>query len=150
VAAVDGLQQRICDPSPRPEHRGLLDSELLGVGVGGLEPDAVDVPGKAVGVLCDQGDGVRTVGLINTDGPSGADSMALQEDNDLPDDLLLRPAGYDALDLDKADARELGETATRMVKNHNGLLVKKQQGVIAMQGNPGPFLVCSAPFRSRA
>src|SRR5215472_11989835 len=47
MAFVHRLRQRIGDPGANAGHRRLLHAELHGDGVGGLEPNAVDVARKA-------------------------------------------------------------------------------------------------------
>src|SRR5580692_12552007 len=49
-------------------------------------------------------DSVGAVGLVDTHGPRRADSMAMQKDHDLADDLLLGPAHNDAVRPDRANA----------------------------------------------
>ena len=58
VALVHRLRERVGDPGPHPDRRGLLDPELGGHDVGGPEADAADVAREPVRVLRDQLDGV--------------------------------------------------------------------------------------------
>ena len=76
--------------------RRLLDPELGGDHVGGPEADAADVAREPVRVLRDQLDGVGAVGLEDAHRARGADPVRVQEQHDLADDLLVRPAPDDA------------------------------------------------------
>ena len=97
VALVHGLGQRIGDAGAHPDHGGLLDAELHGDGVGRLEADAADIARQAIGVLGHHLDGVGAIGLVDAHRPCRADAIAVQEDHDLADDLLLGPGRRDAL-----------------------------------------------------
>src|SRR6266487_873528 len=101
-------------PSPRSAHRNpgthpgsLVDAELHRDGVGGLEPDATDVARQAIGVLRHHLHGIAAVGLVDAHRPRRADTMAVQEDHDLADCLLLGPGGRDAAGSHRADAVHL-------------------------------------------
>ena len=83
-------------PGPHPDRGGLLDPELGGHDVGGPEADAADVAREPVRVLRDQLDGVLAVGLEDPHRARGADPVRVQEQHDLPDHLLVRPAPDDA------------------------------------------------------
>ena len=97
MALVHGLGQRVGDPGAHPDHRGLLDAELHGDRVGGLEADAADVARQPIRVLGHDLDGVGAVGLEDAHRPRRADAVAVQEDHDLAHDLLLGPGRDDAL-----------------------------------------------------
>ena len=107
--SLHGLGQGIGDPGADPDHRRLLDAELHGDGVGGLEADAADVARQAIGVFGHDLDGIRAIGLEDAHGPGRADAMAVQEDHDLPHDLLFGPGIGDALGTDGADAGHLSQ-----------------------------------------
>ena len=110
MALVHRLGQRVGDAGAHPDHRRLLDAELHRDCVGGLEADAADVAGQPIGVLGHDLDGVGAVGLEDAHRPRGADAVAVQEDHDLPDDLLLGPGAGDALGAHRADAGHLAQT----------------------------------------
>ena len=95
MALVHRLGQRIGDTSADPHHGGLLDAELHGHGVGGLEADAADIACQAIRVLGHDLDGVGTIGLEDPYRPRRADAVAVQEDHDFPHRLLLGPGGDD-------------------------------------------------------
>src|SRR5208282_3551771 len=68
-----------------------------------------DIPSKAIGVLRHDLHGVDAVSLEDADGPGGADPVAMKEDHNLPDDLLLGPGVGDPLGPNDADAGHLAK-----------------------------------------
>ena len=90
------LRQREGDAGAHPDGGRGLDAELLRHQVGGAEADAADVAGEAVGVLGDDLHGVGAVGLVDAHRSGGAHAVGVQEQHDLADHLLIRPAGDDA------------------------------------------------------
>ena len=101
---VHRLRQRIRYAGAQADHGGLFDAELHRDRIGGLEADPPDVPGEAIGVLGHDLHGVDAVGLEDADGPGGSDPVAMKEDHDLPDDLLLGPGVGDPLGPNHANA----------------------------------------------
>ena len=97
MALVHGLGQGVADAGPGADHRRLLDPEPRRDLVGAPEADAADVAGEAVGVLGDHLHGIGAVGLEDPHRPRGADAVAVQEQHDLADHLLLGPARDDPL-----------------------------------------------------
>ena len=106
---VHRLRQRIRYAGAQADHGGLFDAELHRDRIGGLEADAPDVPGEAIGVLGHDLHGVDAVGLVDANGPGGSDPVAMKEDHDLPDDLLLGPGVGDPLGPNHANARHLAK-----------------------------------------
>jgi hypothetical protein len=53
--------------------------------------------------------GVRAVGLEDANRPGGSDPIAVQEDHNLPDDLLLGPGIRDPFGSNRANARHLAK-----------------------------------------
>ena len=92
MPVVHRLGERVGDPGTHADQRGLLDAELGRDLVGGAEADAADVAGQPVGVLRDQLNRVGAVGLVDAHRARGADAVAVQEQHDLADHLLLGPA----------------------------------------------------------
>ena len=92
---VHRLGQRVADAGTDPDQRRLLDPDLGRDLIRGAEPDAADVPGQTVGVLADHPHGIVAIGLVDPHGPRRTDAVGVQEQHDLPDDLLFRPAGDD-------------------------------------------------------
>ena len=125
MALVHRLGQRVGNPGAHPDHRRLLDAELHGDGVGGLEADAADVARQPVGVLGHDLDGIGAVGLEDADRACGAHAMAVQEDHDLPHDLLLGPGAGDALGAHRADAGHLAQTIGLRLDHVEHLLAER-------------------------
>ena len=109
MTLIHGLGQRVGYPRANPHHGRLLDSELHGDRVGGLEADAADITRQPIRIFRHDLDGIRTVGLVNTDCPCRTNPMAVQEDHDLAHDLLLSPGIGDALGADRANTRHLAQ-----------------------------------------
>ena len=80
---------------------------LIAIASALLKTDAANIPGKLIGVLGHDLHGVRAVGLEDANCPGGADPIAVKEDHDLPDDLLLRPGVRDPFGSNRANARHL-------------------------------------------
>ena len=97
MALVHRFGERIGDAGANADHRRLLDAEPDGDRVGSLEADAADVACQTIGIVGHDLDGIDAIGLVDPDGARRADAMAVQEDHDLADDLLLRPGRGDAL-----------------------------------------------------
>ena len=72
--------------------------------IGGLKPDAVDVPGQPVRVGADLLDGIVAIGLVDAHRAARADPVAVEEDHNLADYLLLRPRILDPPPAFGADA----------------------------------------------
>ena len=104
VAVVHGFAQRVGDAGAHPDHGSLLDAELHGNRVSGLESDAADVPHAAVRVLRHDLHGIGTVGLEDAHCPGRPHTVAVQEHHDLTHHLLLRPGLGNALGPYRADA----------------------------------------------
>jgi len=104
MALVHRLAQRVGDARAHPDHGRLLHAELHGDVVGGLEANAAYVPRQAIGILRHDLHGVGTVGLVDAHRSCRADTMAVQEDHDLPDDLLLGPGRDDPTRSHRANA----------------------------------------------
>src|SRR5438105_1016138 len=95
MAVIHRLGERVADAGTDPDHGGLLDAEPGGNLIGGAKPDAPDVTCQPVGIFADYPNGIGPIGLEYSDRPRGADPVGVQEQHDLADDLLLRPAGDD-------------------------------------------------------
>ena len=106
---VHRLGQSVRYPGAQSDHGGLFDAELHRDRVGALETDAANIPGKPIGVLGHDLHGVGAVGLEDANRPCGSDPVAVQEDHDLPDDLLLGPGVRDPFGSNRADARHLAK-----------------------------------------
>ena len=109
VSVVHRFAQRVADSSPHPDHCRLLDAELHGDRIGGLEPDAANVPRKPVRVVAHHLDGIDAVGLVDAHRPRRADAVGVQKYHDLANDLLLRPGVGDAPGAHAANAGHLAQ-----------------------------------------
>jgi hypothetical protein len=73
MALVHRLGQRVGNAGTHADHGGFVDAELHRDGIGGLEPDATDIAGQAIGVLRHDLHGIAAVGLVDAHRPRGAD-----------------------------------------------------------------------------
>src|SRR5467141_3852822 len=105
------LGESVGNAGAHTDQRGLLDAELSRDLIGGAEADATDVAGQPVRVLRDELDGLGTVGLVDAYRARGADAVAVQEQHDLADDLLLGPTANDALRPLRTDPGYLAQAA---------------------------------------
>ena len=120
MALAAQLLKDVANRGPSPQRRGAVDAEPFGQFVGGLEADAPDVGGQAIGIFLHQLDGLVAVGLVDADGPGGADAVRLQEHHDAADGFLLLPAFADALDAARADALDLLQKRRAFVDDVEG------------------------------
>src|SRR6516225_433703 len=97
MPVVHRLRKRVGDASAHANQRGLFDAELGGDLVGRAEADATDVAGQTVRVFRDQSDRIGAIGLVNAHRARRADTVAVQEQHDLANYLLLRPTGDNPL-----------------------------------------------------
>ena len=104
------LGQCVADAGTDPDQGCLLDPDLCGDLIRGPKSDPANVLGQAVGVLTDDPYGLIAVGLVDPYRPRGADSVGMQEQHDVPDDLLLGPAGDDPCRTLDADTGYLAQT----------------------------------------
>src|SRR5262249_35701520 len=87
-------------------------------------PDATDVAGQAIGILRHDLHGIAAVGLIDPHGPGGADAMAVQENHDLADCLLLGPGDRDACGSYRTNAVYLAQAIRCRLDDIEHLLAK--------------------------
>src|SRR5712671_6956047 len=92
---VHRLRDRVRDPGTNADQRCLLDAELGCNLISRAEADAADVASQPIGVLRDELNGVGAVGLVNPHRPRRDDAIAVQEQHDLSNHLLLGPARDD-------------------------------------------------------
>ncbi len=89
----------------------MRDADFLGNLIGGLEADAVDIAGEAIGIFANGFDGVLAVGFVDANGAAGADAVRVQENHDIANDFLLGPGIFDELAPHRADALNVLEAA---------------------------------------
>ena len=104
MAFVGRLLKGEGNAGAHPLRRLPRHAELHGDGVGGAKPDAANVAGEPIWVLGHDLDGVVPIGLEDADRPRRADAIGMEEDHDVADGLLLRPAGGDFPRAEFADA----------------------------------------------
>src|SRR6188508_3387586 len=100
MAIRNGLHQCVRDAGPSTEHGLLRDTEPLCQLVRSLESDSADVACQTIRIFLHERDRVSPVCLEYADRPRRTDAMALQEDHDLTDRLLVRPTSGDPLQSD--------------------------------------------------
>ena len=109
MAIAHGLGQREGNPRPHADHRGLLDPEFFGDHVRRAEADAADVLCEPIRVLAHDLHGIRAIGLEDPHRARRAHPMLVQEDHDLADHLLIRPARRDLGRAHGANACDLAQ-----------------------------------------
>ena len=107
MTVAHGFGKRIRDSRADPDHRSLLDAEFLGDHICSAEPNASDVACKPIWILAHHLHGIGAVGLEDAHRSRRADTMLMQEDHDLADDLLIRPCRRDLGRPHRADALNL-------------------------------------------
>ena len=107
MAIVHGFGQSVGDAGSDPDHGRFLDAELHGDSIGGLEPDPTDVASQPVWVLGHYLNGIGSVGFVDAHRPCRADAVAVQEDHDLSNDLLLGPGIRNAFGTEYPNAGDL-------------------------------------------
>jgi hypothetical protein len=107
MALVHRLGQGVGYSGAQSNHGGLFDAKPHRDRVGALKTNPSNIPGKPIGVLSHDLHGVRAVGLEDANRPGGADPVAVKEDHNLPDDLLLGPSIRDPFGSNRANARHL-------------------------------------------
>ena len=95
----------------------LFIAELLGNAVGGFEADSPNLVGKTIGITLHHLHAVLPIFPINLCGIGNAHAMSLQEEHDVLDVLLLRPALLDLFHAFLTDSFHLIE-ALDVVFNH--------------------------------
>src|SRR5258705_10530503 len=94
---VHSFGQCIRDAGAHPDHGGFLYAKLHGDSVGGVVANATNVARPAGRGFRPYLHGGGPLGLLNAHPPRRADALAVQEDHDLPEDLLFGPTIADAL-----------------------------------------------------
>src|SRR6266568_2573663 len=130
-------------PSPRSAHRKSRHAPGQSCrchrdGIGGLESDATDVAGQAIGVLRHHLHGIAAVGLVDAHRPRRADTLAMQEDHDLADRLLLGPGGPDAAGSYRADAVHLPQAIRLRLDDIEHLVAEGAQKLLGIDWADAP------------
>ncbi len=109
MAVVAECAERITQSGLEAFRRVHGEAHLLRDLVRRLEADAVDVLRQPVGIVAHDGECLVRILLVNLHRQPGADAVALQEDHDLLDVLLLLPGARDLRRPLIADARHLAQ-----------------------------------------
>ena len=154
MSLVHRLGERVRNPGAHADHRRLLDAEPHRDRVRGLEADAADIAGETVGVLGHDLHGIGAVGLEDADRACGAHAMAMQEDHDLPHDLLLGPGADDALGAHGADAGHLAQAIGLRLDHVEHLLAERLDHLLGVDradaaDHPGTEIFLDALDRRR-
>ena len=118
---VRELSQRIEDAAPAAPRILLTVSHLRGDAVGGLEADAPDVVGKAVGILPHLVDALLAVLPVDFGRIGRTHAVALQKEHDVLDVLLLLPALADLRHTFPPDAGDFVESFDVRLDDVDGL-----------------------------
>src|SRR6266516_651999 len=132
MALVHRRGQGIGDAGAHADHGGLVDAELHRDSIGGLKPDATDVASQTIGILRHDLDGIAAVGLVDAHRPRGADPVAVQEDHDLADHLLLGPGRRDAAGSHRTDAIHLPQAIRLRLDDIEHLVAKGAQELLGI------------------
>ena len=84
----------------------------------------MDVEGQAIRILPDPDNGLVAIGLVNADRPGRPDAMRVQEDHDLPNDLLGCPGLDHPLFAFGTNAVEFGQPFGCLLNDVKDLLPK--------------------------
>ncbi len=109
-----GLRERVLDAGHQAGQAIMGQTEPHGQRIGGAEANAVDITLQRIRILTDDLLGFLAILLIDLGGEARRDIVALQEEHDLADILLLRPALEDQVTLMDADA---GASVSRFGSN---------------------------------
>ena len=105
------LQKDVVDARPCPVDRVSRNPDPLRDLIGGGETDPVDIFCQRVWILAHPFNRLLPVDVEYPHGPAGADSMAVQEQHNLPDLLCFLPCSFNplpALGADAIDRLQLG------------------------------------------
>src|SRR5207245_2550135 len=106
---IHRLCERIGDPGTYADQCRLFDAQLARDLVRRAEADASDIASQPIGVLRDEPNGISAMGSVDAHRARRADAVAVQEQHDLANHLLLCPAGDDLLRTLGADAGHLAQ-----------------------------------------
>src|SRR6266446_7691543 len=114
---IHRLCERIGDPGTYADQCRLFDAQLARDLVRRAEADASDIASQPIGVLRYEPNGISAVSFVDAHRARRADAVAVQEQHDLPNHLLLCPASDNALRALWADPGHLTQ-ATRFLLDH--------------------------------
>ena len=103
-----------------------------------LKPMPRMSPASSIGVLSHDLDGIRAVGLEDANRAGGSDPIAVQEDHDLSDNLLLGPGVRDPSGPNGADARHLAKPIRLGLNDVEDLLTKSLDHLLGVDRPDAP------------
>ena len=109
MTIVHRFCQRIRDAGAYPDHGGSFDPKLHGDRVCGLESNPPNVACQAVRVLGHDLNSIHAVRLVDPYCACSADTIAVQENHDLANDLLFCPGVGNALGAYQTNAGHLAQ-----------------------------------------
>ena len=135
MTVAHGFGERIRDSRAHPDHRGLLDTEFLGDHIRGAEPDASDVAREPIRILAHHLNGIGAIGLEDAHRSRRSDTVPVQEDHDLADDLLIRPGGGDLGRPHRADALDLPQPLGARLDDVEHVLAELPDHALGVDGS---------------
>src|SRR5262249_34782470 len=97
MSFVHGLRKGVRNAGADADQCGLLDAELGRDLVSGAGADTPNVASQPIRIFGDKSDRIDTAGLVNPHRARCGYAIAVQEQHDLADDLLIGPASDDPL-----------------------------------------------------
>ena len=131
---VGELVERIDDAALASADVIVGISHVFGDGIGGFESDAPDVVRQAIRILLYLLYGFLAVSLVNLGGVGAAHAIALQEDHDVLDVLLLFPRLGDEVDAFFADSIDFSEPLDILLYNLQRLLPELSHNLLGIYG----------------
>ncbi len=120
---LQGLE-RIDEPGVKTRRSVVGVAEVDGDAVGGLEADAVDLTGDAVGLVHHDLLRLGAVFVDELHALRGGDAVGLEENMHFAQGFLLLPGGLDGGGADLADALDLAELARLLAEDAEGVGAK--------------------------
>ena len=134
MSFVRKLSQRIEDAAPAPSRVLFLIAHLCGDAVGGLEADAPDIVGKAVGILPHLVNTLLAVFPVDFGRIGRAHAVALQKEHDVLDVFLLLPTLADLRYTLTSDVRNFVKPFDLRLDDVDGL---RSESLDDSPGEPG-------------
>ena len=125
VPVVDLLHQRVQRARLNPQRVLAFKAELGRQRIRRQEADAPDVHRQPVGVLLHDGQRLRAVMLIDTDGEGSADIVRLEELHQIAHALMLGPTLDDGHQLLLGDAGNFQQTLRLLIENPERIFAER-------------------------
>ena len=134
VTVVDQFVQREDHPGFDARRVFGQQTEGLGDAVGCFESHTIDIAFELVGIFLDGFERGVAVGFVNLDRQVGADPVAVQEDHDFLDLLLLLPGGGDLPGSVQANAGHFAQAFRRVLDDLKGFFFKVPHNALGHLG----------------